>query len=466
MDRDRLISCYRDRLISWLVEDGFETSYAVKVDKEEEEKLVRLMESVPSGEETELRIGVVDTLIGSIEVKGKENVVAKTREDRALEILQWIHRRDAELEKLKSTLMGMPNPRFAKCMAKFRKCWLLEKGSLVIELDELEKLNARIMERWGAVSSESFGKLDAQKQMIGDKLYPIIADLGVREKEAAGKITGMLLELDNDELLVYLDNKKALMVRVQEALETIDAHRANSASKKGEERESKKEVDCNLDALRAFEALGDADVVQRAWEVLLNGPDMRRRMALQESGQKEKESEGVLDEKTGQCKKARRKFNMAEAKKQVAGEDEVVCPVRPLPLGTDERSPATPAHIAEDIAKKNEAAKEKRILERAEARKRFENKEPKMPLAMPLPIPPRAPSAPHQSKTKKDRQAERAERRKREARTAQASQQKGEVERMQSSVEERGSLPEHGGMLRPPDGGVLLRDGAPPRGTI
>ena len=51
-----------------------------------------------------------------------------------------------------------------------------------------------------------------QKQMIGERIFPKIQQ---REPKLAGKITGMLLEMDNMELLHHLENEDALMVIFQ-----------------------------------------------------------------------------------------------------------------------------------------------------------------------------------------------------------------------------------------------------------
>merc|ERR1719162_1697890 len=54
-----------------------------------------------------------------------------------------------------------------------------------------------------------------QKQMIGEKLYPAIARF---QPEAAGKVTGMMLEMDNSELLMLLESETQLKAKVEEAL--------------------------------------------------------------------------------------------------------------------------------------------------------------------------------------------------------------------------------------------------------
>ncbi|KAJ5713863.1 polyadenylate binding protein [Penicillium malachiteum] len=74
-----------------------------------------------------------------------------------------------------------------------------------------------------------------QKQMLGEALYPKIQ---AQQPELAGKITGMLLEMDNTELLGLLDEEDALRAKVDEALSVYDEYMKN----KGTEGEATGEV--------------------------------------------------------------------------------------------------------------------------------------------------------------------------------------------------------------------------------
>merc|ERR1712137_1458407 len=59
----------------------------------------------------------------------------------------------------------------------------------------------------------------AQKQMLGEKLFPQIAKY---QPELAGKITGMMLEMDNSELLILLESEQQLKNKVDEAMRVLD----------------------------------------------------------------------------------------------------------------------------------------------------------------------------------------------------------------------------------------------------
>eukprot|EP01083_Nonionella_stella_P195153 719133_1 len=63
-----------------------------------------------------------------------------------------------------------------------------------------------------------------QKQMLGERLFPLIQKI---DKNRAGKVTGMLLEMDNVELLNLIESPAALRGKVDEALAVLREHSAN-----------------------------------------------------------------------------------------------------------------------------------------------------------------------------------------------------------------------------------------------
>jgi polyadenylate-binding protein len=64
---------------------------------------------------------------------------------------------------------------------------------------------------------------EQQKEILGERLFPQVAAL---QPALAGKVTGMLLEMDNPEVLLLLDNADALVAKVDEAIDVLKQHGA------------------------------------------------------------------------------------------------------------------------------------------------------------------------------------------------------------------------------------------------
>ncbi|KAM6453711.1 polyadenylate-binding protein 1-like isoform 3-T6 [Liasis olivaceus] len=68
-----------------------------------------------------------------------------------------------------------------------------------------------------------------QKQILGERLYPLIH---ARHPSLAGKITGMLLEIDNSDLLLMLESPESLQSKIEEAVAVLQAHQISEATHK------------------------------------------------------------------------------------------------------------------------------------------------------------------------------------------------------------------------------------------
>jgi len=62
---------------------------------------------------------------------------------------------------------------------------------------------------------------ERQKQILGDALYPLVAE---RFPDVAGKLTGMLLQMDNSEILHLLEDTATLQQELEKANEVLRQH--------------------------------------------------------------------------------------------------------------------------------------------------------------------------------------------------------------------------------------------------
>lgn len=68
-------------------------------------------------------------------------------------------------------------------------------------------------------------------KMLGEQLYPLVERL---ERDQAAKVTGMLLEMDQTEVLHLIESPEALKKKVAEAMEVLrSASDSNGGDKFG-----------------------------------------------------------------------------------------------------------------------------------------------------------------------------------------------------------------------------------------
>lgn len=116
-------------------------------------------------------------------------------------------------------------PRSGMSQTVFRQTWE-ENRKRTAHLVKLAKLNLtkeQVQELYGGMqikleSRSGFTVYDAEKTAIGERLFVLISQ---RHPNLAGKITGMLLELDSDELHSLLKSPLELQARVLEALNIL-----------------------------------------------------------------------------------------------------------------------------------------------------------------------------------------------------------------------------------------------------
>uniref|UniRef100_A0A8C4HHF6 Polyadenylate-binding protein n=1 Tax=Dicentrarchus labrax TaxID=13489 RepID=A0A8C4HHF6_DICLA len=115
-------------------------------------------------------------------------------------------------------------------------CRFSQKGDRFAPLYTLQVVPAPMMEPPVHIQSQepltasmlAAAPLMDQKQLLGERLYPLIHTL---HPNLAGKITGMLLEIDNCELLHMLETPESLHSKVDEAIAVLQAHQVKECQK-------------------------------------------------------------------------------------------------------------------------------------------------------------------------------------------------------------------------------------------
>ncbi|XP_012482731.1 polyadenylate-binding protein 2 [Gossypium raimondii] len=84
---------------------------------------------------------------------------------------------------------------------------------------------------------------EQQRTMLGESLYPLVERL---ERDAAAKVTGMLLEMDQTEVLHLLESPEALKAKVAEAMEVLRSVAAQQQSNNPADQLSSLSLNDNL----------------------------------------------------------------------------------------------------------------------------------------------------------------------------------------------------------------------------
>merc|ERR1719188_2669679 len=120
-------------------------------------------------------------------------------------------------------MMGMPNPQQQAMMAQkgmMAQPMMGQKGAPQQMPPQAQQPQGQAP-TGGPLNAAALAAAppSVQKQMIGEKLFPAISR---HQPELAGKITGMMLEMDNSELLILLESDNQLKNKVDEALRVLE----------------------------------------------------------------------------------------------------------------------------------------------------------------------------------------------------------------------------------------------------
>lgn len=111
---------------------------------------------------------------------------------------------------------GAPTYKFNPQMRASAPAINQQTGQNVVHIQGQEPLSA---------SALAAAHPNDQKQMLGERLFPLIQE---KHPHAAGKVTGMLLEMDNSEILHLLEDRELLASRIDEAVAVLSMHQTKT----------------------------------------------------------------------------------------------------------------------------------------------------------------------------------------------------------------------------------------------
>jgi polyadenylate-binding protein len=125
--------------------------------------------------------------------------------------------------QMRPGMPGMPTPQQQQMMMQQQQMMMAGKGAGPRPMmgQQRPQMPARMPGPDEPLTASMLAAAPAgmQKQMLGEKLFPRVQRY---QPELAGKITGMMLEMDNSELLLLLESEQALKAKVDEAMRVLE----------------------------------------------------------------------------------------------------------------------------------------------------------------------------------------------------------------------------------------------------
>lgn len=117
----------------------------------------------------------------------------------------------------------IPHPQPYQSQNSSKDSYSQQRGARYIPNGRHHEMSNGLMIPSQMLSSKlSAASPEQQKNILGEHLFPLVELL---QKDRASKITGMLLEMDNNELLLLLESPESLAAKVEEAVNVLE--RAN-----------------------------------------------------------------------------------------------------------------------------------------------------------------------------------------------------------------------------------------------